>query len=111
MNKQLGIAIVLALLAAGSVALFWHEPTILFGLLCIICFAFILNSQHPNAFWIFVFAGIFGPLTEIICIKAGAWSYTTPSFLGIPLWLPLLWGGAGLLIATFADHFRTWEKK
>ena len=34
----------------------------------------------------------------------GVWSYTVPQFIELPVWLPLLWGLAGILIA------RGWDR-
>jgi len=40
----------------------------------------------------FCIGAILGPSMEMIAIRGGAWQYARPSFFGIPLWLPLLWG-------------------
>ncbi len=32
------------------------------------------------------------PLLDIVCVAFGVWSYSYPTLLGIPLWLPFLWG-------------------
>ncbi len=38
----------------------------------------------------------FGPLAEIIAVHFGVWSYSHATIIGIPLWLPLLWGLASV---------------
>lgn len=43
----------------------------------------------------FIVCGMLGSLGESVIILSGAWSYTNPQFINIPLWLPLLWGIAG----------------
>jgi len=40
----------------------------------------------------FCIGAILGPSMEVIAIRGGAWQYAHPSFFGIPLWLPFLWG-------------------
>ena len=46
---------------------------------------------------------VFGPLAEGLAIQTGAWAYASPSVLGIPLWLPFVWGNAALFIQNSAD--------
>ena len=41
-----------------------------------------------------------GAVGESVCIYFGAWSYANPTYL-IPLWLPILWGLAALIIRRF----------
>jgi len=54
----------------------WSKP-------CVLCYLIIFVS---------------GPLAESSCIHLGVWTYANPAFFGIPLWLPFLWGNAGLYI-------------
>ena len=53
----------------------------------------------------YVLAAVSGPLVEIVCIYFGIWSYTLPQFLGIPIWLPLVWGLFGLFLKKFQDAY------
>ncbi len=50
----------------------------------------------------FLTGAVVGPVAEIVCVHFGAWQYVTPSFLGIPVWLPVAWGFATTLIGRFA---------
>jgi len=55
---------------------------------------------------IFYIAGaIIGPTAEIIATHAGIWSYTLPTFLRIPVWLPFAWGFAVVLIIRIGQAF------
>ena len=58
----------------------------------------------------FVVGGILGPLVEIIAVYFGAWQYTNPSFLGIPLWLPFAWGLGAVLIKRISETFLIFSK-
>jgi hypothetical protein len=40
----------------------------------------------------FILGATLGPFAEIFHIYFGVWQYTTPHFLGLPIWLPLGWG-------------------
>ena len=49
--------------------------------------------------WAFALvAGIAGPAVEAVVHATGAFHYTEPDFLGIPVWLPVLWANGGLAI-------------
>lgn len=43
----------------------------------------------------FIVCGLLGSIGESIIIVSGAWSYTDPQLINIPIWLPFLWGIAG----------------
>jgi hypothetical protein len=49
--------------------------------------------------WAFALvAAIAGPVVEATIHAIGAFDYTEPDFLGVPVWLPLLWANGGLAI-------------
>ncbi len=52
------------------------------------------NKRLLLAYFLILLGGV---MTEIIAIYFGAWQYTKPSFLGIPLWLLPAWGNAGII--------------
>ena len=49
---------------------------------------------------------VVGSSVEIVCSGAGAWHYAQPSFLGIPLWLPVAWGFAPVMMLAIAETLR-----
>lgn len=58
-----------------------------------------MYSEDKNIIFIYALCFVVGPLMEVIVINiGGAWSYTEPHLVGIPFWLPFLWGNAGLFI-------------
>ena len=54
---------------------------------------------------LFLIAAIAGAFAEVIAIKFGAWKYANPTVLGVPIWLPLLWGSAVIFIKRVAETF------
>jgi hypothetical protein len=52
---------------------------------------------------IFIAGAGLGTTAEIIATHAGIWSYTLPTFLNIPVWLPFAWGFVSVLIARVAQ--------
>lgn len=56
--------------------------------------------------WIYFITFVFGPFSEIIAMRSGAWYYSNPYVLSIPLWLPFVWANTGLFIINTADYLR-----
>jgi uncharacterized membrane protein len=55
---------------------------------------------------IFFAAGaVIGSAAEVVATRAGIWSYTLPTFLNIPVWLPFAWGFAVVVIIRIAQAF------
>ena len=72
--------LLLIIIATGYVAfllLIWHEAEDL------MCFFFVL---------------IVGTASEIVAVNFNVYTYNNPTFLGIPIWLPLAWGTAALCL-------------
>ncbi len=72
------------------------NPNLLFATLLIYNIIVLSIHKSKSLLKLFIFTAIFGALSEIVSIYYGAWSYATPQFLGIPYWLPLVWGHAGI---------------
>lgn len=53
--------------------------------------------------YLFLSAAALGAAAEIIAVRFGAWQYSNPTLLGVPIWLPLLWGIAVVFIKRVAD--------
>jgi len=67
------------------------------GLLVLVAARLAFTSVHGD--WVFALvAGIAGPAVEAAIHATGAFHYTEPDFLGIPVWLPALWANGGLAI-------------
>lgn len=81
------------------VGLLGTRPTLLFlGALACSLGLFALYPNRSQGL-VFLITGIAGSVAEITAIQMGAWQYTDPAFMGIPLWLPLVWGSAGMYIS------------
>ncbi len=61
--------------------------------------------------YFFVVGTVLGPIGEVVAIYFGAWQYTNPTFLGIPMWLPIVWGLAAVLIKRISELFVKIEVK
>lgn len=57
---------------------------------------------------VFVVVGLAGAAAEAVAINHGAWTYANPQFLGVPVWLPLLWGIAGVTVVRIERKLSRW---
>ena len=96
MTKTIAALLSIYALCILLASLLWSSPVILTG-----CYLFngvlMLYRWHSKTNLLFFFvAFLVGPLGEAIAVRSGAWTYAKPISL-VPLWLPLLWGIAGLV--------------
>lgn len=91
-------AIFLFLFCLIIIALFWKN-NILLTILLSVSLISILILYHKKKDLITIFAAAMGgSLGELILIYLGIWSYTNPTLLNIPLWLPLAWAHVGIIL-------------
>ena len=103
-GKELAAEISLFAVGTGAIALCHGRPLLLTALLIGTATAAIV------AFWpgshvvvLYAIGAVVGPCGEMIGVRAGAWRYACPTFLGIPLWLPFAWGLATVLVRGIAE--------
>ena len=72
---------------------FWMRNTVVFVfLLCAVVAVFLRKDARGRDAIPIIVGAVTGPTMEAIIIHFGGWTYSNPSFFGIPVWLPLLWG-------------------
>jgi len=99
-------ALVNATLALATLLLtsvLWHYPVALTALLIVTGAAIYALRPSRTSACVYATGFVFGPLAEGLAIQTGAWEYASPSVLGIPVWLPFVWGNAALFIQNTAD--------
>jgi len=103
MDKKMFFAfLVLFSVAIGLITLL-YESNVLLTLVLVFGGGATLWMYHERQdVLVFVVGGVIGPIGEGVAVYFGAWSYTNPSFFGIPIWLPIVWGLASLLITRIA---------
>src|SRR5213595_129582 len=99
-------ALISAILAFSTLlvtAALWRHPVALIVLVLAVGVAiFLLRPTRPSLV-VYAVGFIFGPSAEALGIHAGAWRYSSVDFLGIPIWLPFVWGNAALFIQNAGD--------
>jgi len=89
---------VFAVLTVVSVSLFWEAPLRLALFLVGISAVFLYFWGNREDVYLYALSAICGALAEAFAIGFNAWAYPLPNIAGIPLWLPFVWGMAGVFI-------------
>lgn len=90
----------LTLACLGSVTVLWRSPELLGAFLLVIgaCMIAVGRSWRRDAIF-FLIGGAWGAFAEGVAVTFGAaWAYQQPHLLGVPYWLPLVWGSASIML-------------
>ena len=97
----IGSAILMSFLAYATFLAtnrLWRNPLLACSALLAIGLLMAYVSRKKGILPAYPIALITGTVFEIICISSGAWSYSSPDLMGIPLFLFCVWGNAGLYL-------------
>jgi hypothetical protein len=108
MKKQIAALLSIYALCIVLASLLWSSPVILSVCFLLIGISMLYRWHSKTDLLFFSVAFLVGPLGEAVAVRSGAWTYSKPIFL-IPLWLPLLWGIAGLFLKKFCESLTTTE--
>ncbi|VVB57720.1 Uncharacterised protein [uncultured archaeon] len=95
--------------ALAAVCLFWANPAFLAVMLVGLSLIMLWKSE-PADWWAYAFCALFGTLAEMMGVAVGAWQYGAGTLLGVPVWLPLLWGIACLFMVQVSREFARLKK-
>ena len=102
-EKELIFEAMLFILAVALVALLYKNNVALTSAMIIGWLIAIKIWHKKEDIYLFVVAAVAGSIAEAVAIEFGAWHYTNPTLLGVPIWLPLLWGLAVVFIRRISD--------
>jgi uncharacterized membrane protein YoaT (DUF817 family) len=99
--RELLIELLVALTAfsvlATSVALLWRDNRLLLLVALAECLLALALWHNRLDVSFFLIIAVLGSLAEAVFVRSGAWQYTNPTLLGVPLWFPLAFGTTGLI--------------
>jgi hypothetical protein len=101
----------LSLLSLLVVSFFWKEPLLLTFLMVLVSAIMLIVWRKKEDLYLYTIVGLTGALAEAVAIAFGAWTYTLPTAIGIPIWLPFLWGIAGVVIKKISLEIQDFLKK
>ena len=85
---------------------FFYMNNILLTVLLLLLLVFGLKFWYKkHDIYFFVFGAIIGLIAEVVAVHFGAWQYTNPSILRVPIWLPIAWGFVVVLIKRITEIF------
>jgi uncharacterized membrane protein YoaT (DUF817 family) len=96
----------MALATLFLTSLLWRYPVALIALLLVTAAAILRIRPNVTSVVVYATAFVFGPAAEAVSITTGAWEYDSSNFLGVPVWLPFVWGNAGLFILNMAELWK-----
>jgi len=87
-----------------AVVILFYKYTFLCLLLMIAVSGFmVFIDSNKKTFKFFILVGLSGALAESVAIYFGAWQYQNDFIIGVPLYLPFVWGNAGIFIKYVAN--------
>ncbi|MFC1630173.1 hypothetical protein ACFL06_01400 [Patescibacteria group bacterium] len=98
---------IIAALILLAVVLFWKNSLLLVLLLAVLSILMIVIGKTRKDFYLYFIVFLIGPTVEAIGVYFGAWVYSQPEVIGIPYWLPFVWGNAGLFIKRLYSEINT----
>jgi len=63
-----------------------------------LCLFWVVTGFDADEICLFVFSVLFFQIGEIVMVHTGVWVYSNPTYLGIPIWLPVAWGFTNILM-------------
>jgi len=109
MKKQIHNYLLACILAVFTLlSPLYLSDNYLLCILSLVLIAIIMLGINYNKRDIIFYLAIFisGPLAESIGIQNGLWTYSDPLIFGIPIWLPFVWGNAGLYMLRLLEMIR-----
>lgn len=77
---------------------FWPKNILLSILFGLVILGLLSKKYNQRELMLVLIGLVAGAAIELIAVRIGFESYHKPTFGGIPLWLPLMWAYASLII-------------
>jgi len=96
--KNIIFNIIFGVLTLLIASFFYKNIILATSLLIIVTVIGLIKWKSKITIIIFILGAIWGPISEMIAIYLGAWNYSYPNFINIPIWLFFVWGNAAAFI-------------
>ena len=106
-RRKFALNALLALATLLLTAALWRYPVALVTLLLVTAAAIFIIRPNATSVVVYATAFFFGPAAEAVSITTGAWAYHSDNFLGVPIWLPFVWGNAGLFLLNTSELWKS----
>lgn len=95
-KKKLFLSLLICAITIILISLFWRKNLLLIFILLILFFIKHYFLPIKKEIIIYIIFGLIGAFGESLIMFSGAWVYTQIHILNFPLWLPFVWGMAGI---------------
>jgi hypothetical protein len=92
------IVLICGILTLVAPLVFGHDALASVAALTVLSIILVAINFSKSRLIVYLIVFFAGPISEMIAIYFGAWNYAHPDLLGIPYWLPFVWGNASLYI-------------
>ncbi len=106
-RRKFALNALLALATLLLTAALWRYPVALVAMLLVTATAIFIIRPNATSVVVYSTAFFFGPAAEAVSITTGAWAYHSDNFLGVPVWLPFVWGNAGLFLLNTSELWKS----
>lgn len=96
LNKKILTSIIVICSAIVLVLTLWQIPIFLITGILIVALLKHKYSPIKKELLMFVISATIGSLGESLIMLSGSWSYASTQIFNFPVWLPFLWGLAGI---------------
>lgn len=96
--RGLAFDILFTIISIITVLMFYRRIIVTFIILVVISVVGLIKWKSKATLLVYVISAICGPVSEILAIHFGVWSYSYSTMLGIPIWLIPLWGATAAYI-------------
>ncbi len=110
-TSNFAIILICGALTFAVPLVFGHDVLAAVSALTVLSIIFITINFSKGRLWLYLLMFFTGILLEIIAVYFGGWNYTHPDILGIPYWLPFVWGNASLYIIDWNTLIAEYTKK
>ena len=85
-------------LLVASIVLLWRDNVWLFLVVLVEVLVVLVFWHDRGDLCFFGGVAVLGSVAEVVFVHFGVWHYANPTLLGIPLWFPLAFGVAALIL-------------
>ncbi len=109
--RELTLEMVAFSLLVLAVSTLWRDNLLLTLVMLVeVTLALLLWHDRQDVSFLLVVGGM-GSLAEAAFVRSGAWHYANPSLLGVPIWFPVAFGTAGLILGRLTRTIAAfWEE-
>ena len=102
-GKELALYLFGFIICSAAITLL-HNNLAIAGVFLTASFLLLRHDSQKSDFYFYIGAALLS-LHEAVIVRFGAWHYQNPSILGLPVWLPLMYGLVAVVMRRIAKLY------